>query len=110
MRGVFQCAAVERHQALIAAHVGALIDGHGEMALAEQLAGCFAFRDRRGDALLIEPRASAHLVGRGEIDHQHADRTVALGLQDETPSIFKAEPSITVSTIASPSSLATGCG
>jgi hypothetical protein len=26
------------------------------------------------------------------------------------PSIFKAEPSMTVSTTASPSSLATGCG
>ena len=39
MRGVFERAAVERDQALIAAHVGALVDGHGEMALAEQRAG-----------------------------------------------------------------------
>ena len=39
MRGVFQIAAFERDQALIAAHVGALVDGHGEVALAEQRAG-----------------------------------------------------------------------
>ena len=39
VRGVFQAAAVERNQTLVAAHVGALVDGHGEMAAAEQRAG-----------------------------------------------------------------------
>ena len=39
--------------------------------------------------LLVEPRAGAHLVGRGEIDHQHADRTVGLGLQDEAAFEFE---------------------
>ena len=36
VRGILQVAAMERDQALIAAHVRALIDGHGEMAAAEQ--------------------------------------------------------------------------
>ena len=35
------------------------------------------------DALLVEARAGAHLVGRDEIDDQHAHRPVGLGLQDE---------------------------
>ena len=42
VRGGFEIAALERDQPLIAAHVGALIDGHGEMAAAEQLAGRLA--------------------------------------------------------------------
>ena len=84
VRGVFQRAAVERHQALVAAHVRPLVDGHGEMALAEQRAGVGLGRsDRRGDAVLVETGAGADLVGRGEIDDQHAHRAVALGLQDE---------------------------
>ena len=36
MRGVFQGAAFQRHQPLIAAHVRPLVDGHGKMALAKQ--------------------------------------------------------------------------
>ena len=84
MRGVFQRAAVERHQALVAVHVGALVDGHGEMALAEQRAAVrLARSDRRGDTVLVEAGAGAHLVGRGEIDHQHAHWAVALRLQNE---------------------------
>ena len=38
MRRVFEVAALERDQALIAAHIRALVDGHREMTLAEQLA------------------------------------------------------------------------
>src|SRR4051794_31144024 len=34
MRGVFETAAIERYQALITAHIRALIDGHSEMAFA----------------------------------------------------------------------------
>ena len=84
VRGVFQRAAFERDQALVAVHVGALVDGHGEMAVAEQRAGIgLAGGDRRGDAILVEARAGAHLAGRGEIHHQHAHRPVGLGLQDE---------------------------
>ena len=84
MRRILERAALERDQALIAAHVAALIDGHREMAAAEQRAGIgLARRDRRRDAVLVEARAGAHLVGRGEIDDQHAHRPVGLGLQDE---------------------------
>src|SRR5580704_13382188 len=38
MRGLFEAAAFERHKPLITAHFAALVDGHGEMAAAEQLA------------------------------------------------------------------------
>ena len=84
MRGLFEVAAFERHQALIAAHLRALVDGHGEMAVAEQLAlARGAVGDRLVDARGIEAGAGPHLAGRGEIHHQHAHRSVALGLQDE---------------------------
>ena len=77
--------AVERDQALIAVHVGALVDGHGEVALAEQRAASrLACRDCRGHAVLVEARAGAHFVGGDEIHDQHAHRTVALRLQNET--------------------------
>ena len=55
-------AAVERHQALVAAHVRALVDGHGEMAVAEQRAGIgLARRDRGRDP---RRRRSAHRRAR----------------------------------------------
>ena len=58
VRGVFEVVAFERHQSLIAAHVGTLVDGHGEMAVAEQLAGRGLARgDRRCDAVGVKPRA-----------------------------------------------------
>ena len=84
MRGVFQRAAFERDQALVAARVGALVDGHGEMAVAEQRAGRgLAGLDGAGHPRRVEARAGAHRAGAAEIDHQHADRAVGLGLQDE---------------------------
>ena len=84
VRGVFQRAAVERHQALVAAHVRPLVDGHGEMAPAEHRAGAgLARSDRLGDARLVVARAGAHLAGNGEVHHQHAHRTIGLRLQDE---------------------------
>ena len=39
--------------------------------------------DGGSDALGIEAGAGPHLAGRGEIDHQHAHRSVALRLQNE---------------------------
>ena len=84
VRGILQAAAVERDQPLVAARVGALIDGHGEVALAEQRAGRgLAGLDGAGHPALVEARAGAHLAGAAEIHHQHADRAVGLGLQDE---------------------------
>ena len=84
MRGVFQRAAFERDEALVTVHVSALVDGHGEMAFAEQRPGIgLARRNRRRDAIFVEARAGAHLAGRGEVHHQHAHRAVVLGLQYE---------------------------
>ena len=84
VRGVFERAAVERDQSLVAAGVGPLVDGHGEVAFAEQGAAVGrVVGDRRRDARLVETRAGAHLAGRGEVHHQHAHRAVALRLQDE---------------------------
>ena len=112
MRGVLEAAAVERDQALVAAHVGALVDGHGEMAVAEQRAGVgLAGRDRGGDARRVEARAGAHLAGRC-VKSTTSMRTgpSVWVCRMKRPSIFSAEPSSTVSTMASPSSLATGAG
>ena len=85
MRGVLQVLALERDQALMAGGVGTLVDGHGEMARAEQRAAVIlAGSDCSGDAVLVETGQGAHLAGCGVVDHQHAYRPVALGLQDET--------------------------
>ncbi len=87
----FEVAAVERHQPLITAHFRALIDGHGEMAAAQEPAGIGLARSYRGrDARRVEARAGPHIARRGEIDHQHAHRAVALGLQDEAALEFEA--------------------
>lgn len=84
MRGTFKIMSFKRNQPLIAAHVGALIDGHGEMATAKQLSGRgFIRSDGRGDTLGIKACAGSYFAGRGEIDHQHAHRAVALRLQNK---------------------------
>ena len=57
MRRVLERAALERDEALIAVHVAALVDGHGEMAAAEHRARIrLARRDRLRDAVLVEAR------------------------------------------------------
>ena len=106
MRGVFETAAFERDQALIAAHVRALVDGHGEMAVAEQRAGILAVLQPRR----VEPRIGAQPVRRLEIDDQERHRTVGLRLQDEAAVEFQRRAEQRVSTMASPSSLPTGGG
>ena len=85
MRGVFQGAAFERHQALVAAHVRALVDGHGKMAMPEQRAGGHAILQARG----IEARIGAQFVGRLKIHDEERHRTVGLGLQDEAAVEFQ---------------------
>ncbi len=90
MRRLFEAAAIERDQALIAVHVAALIDGHGEMAAAEQFAaGGLAGRDRGRDALAVEARTGPHPPAGHVVDHQHAHRPVALRLQDEAAVEFQ---------------------
>ena len=85
VRYVLERAAIERDEALIAVHIGTLVDGHGKVPLAEQRgAGRIACRDCRGHAVFVEAGAGAHLVGGDEIHHQHPHGTVALRLQNET--------------------------
>ena len=85
MGGVFEVLALERNEPLIPAHVGTLVDGHGEMAAAEQLARVSGVGgDGGGNPFGVKARAGAHLAGRCEIDDEHAHRSVALRLQDET--------------------------
>src|SRR4051794_35785935 len=79
VRGVFEAAALERDQALVAAHVGALVDGHGEVTLAEQIAGALAFLQAGG----VEARISTQPIRRLEVDDEKGDRAVGPGLQDE---------------------------
>ena len=63
VRRLFEIATFERDEALIAAHLRSLVDGHGEMAVTEQLAGRrFVCGDRGGDAVSIETRAGPHLA------------------------------------------------
>ena len=85
MRGVFQTAAFERHQPLIAAHVRPLIDGHRQMALAEQRAGILAVLEPLG----IEARIGAQAIRRLEVDDQERHRAVGLGLQNEAAVEFQ---------------------
>ena len=81
MGGIAERSAVDRNDALIALHVDALIDGHREMALAEQ-----SRRGRRiepGNRFAIEARIAAHFAGRSKIGDDHVDRSVGIGLKDE---------------------------
>ncbi|MGY3405077.1 hypothetical protein ACVWZV_001190 [Bradyrhizobium sp. GM5.1] len=83
MSGVFEAAAVERDQALVAAHVGALVDGHGEMAVAQQRAGMrasiFGLAESRG----VVARIGAQAIRRLIVHDQERHRTVGLGLENE---------------------------
>ena len=85
MRGVFQAAAFERHQALVSAHVRPLIDGHREMALAEQRAGVLTGLE----PLRVEARIGAQAIRRLEVDDQERHRAIGLGLQNETAVEFQ---------------------
>ena len=108
---MFEVLAFERNDALIADGVEPLIDGHREMAFAEQRPRISrAASDGGSDTSSVETGAGAHLVRRGVVDHQHPNWTVALRLQDEAALELQVDPSSTVSTIASPSSFATGAG
>jgi len=104
VRRILEVAAVERHQALIAAHVRPLIDGHREMALAEQRAGILAVLQLRG----VVARIGAQPIRRLEVRRSKTTPGHRLVCRMKRPSNFSDEPSKVVSTIASPSSLPTG--
>jgi hypothetical protein len=84
-RGVFKAAAVERHQALITAHIRALVDGHGEMTLAEQRPGILSLLEPP----LVEARVGAQTIRRLKVDNQERHRAIGLGLQDEAALEFQ---------------------
>ena len=85
MRGVFEIAAFQRDQALVAAHVRALVDGHREMTLAEQRTEILTVLQPRR----IEARIGAQPIRQLEIHDQERHRTVGLGLQDEAAVEFQ---------------------
>ena len=90
VRCVLQILALERDDALIAGGIRPLVDGHGEVPATEQRSRIGRARgDGVGDARSVEAGAGAHLAGRGVVDDQHADRPVALGLQDEAAVEFQ---------------------
>ena len=84
MGDILEGTALERHDALIAIHVDALVDGHRQMPLAEQLAGLgFAQLDRLLHRIGIEAGIAAEAVRRVEVDDDQVHGTVGLRLQDE---------------------------
>ena len=90
VRGMFEALALERDDALVAGGVRSLVDGHGQMAAAEQRARIGgACRNGGRDASRIEAGAAAHLARRGVVDDQHSYRPVALSLKDEAAFEFQ---------------------
>ena len=81
--GLGQALAFERNHALIALHLRAAVDGHGEMALAEQLRGLTVAAGNRRDAVGGEARIAAQLTWNLVVGDEQIDRTVGRGLQDE---------------------------
>ena len=89
MGGLFQRAAMQRHQALVAAHMGALVDGQGEMAIAEQRAGTQALGEPRDAASRIagtiadwrDPDALTQPAGGAE-DADYSAAGLAWGAKD----------------------------
>jgi hypothetical protein len=84
VRDLFEPIALERDDPLVALGMNALVDRHGQDALAQQLLGpCLALGHRHVDRFLIVTRIGAQSVRRIEIDDQKIDRSVGACLQDE---------------------------
>ena len=111
LRRLLQADAVERHDALIALRVLALVDGERQNAVAEQFAGSMPRpRDRRRQAVRIEAGIGAQRMRRREIGDEQVDRAVVLVCRMNFPSNFSDVPSSTVTRHASATSRATGSG
>src|SRR3546814_16684123 len=81
-----QGVAGERHDALIALAVAALVDREGEVALPEELRHrrlSLVLRHQPLDALVVEAGIAAHRAIGGDVDHQHAQRPGAAGRPEE---------------------------
>ena len=83
VRGLLQALAFQGDDALIAAGGGALVDGHGQVAGADQVGVLERSGAEGGHPLRVEARGGAQAVRRLEIDHDHRHRTVGLGLELE---------------------------
>ncbi len=82
MRHRRQLAAIKGDNTLVALHVGALIDGHREMPLAQEGARSGS-RPKRAHPVSMEAGIATHVSRTGEIGHQHVDGSVGARLQDE---------------------------
>ena len=88
-RSKYSCAASasvlpgERHDALIALHPGARIDGHGQMAAAQQRFRRRAAVHGLGKVFAIEAGITAQVARRAVMHHQEAHRPLRLRLQNE---------------------------
>src|SRR5262249_52075958 len=87
--GLFKAAARKGDKALVAIHVSPLIDRHGKMAAAQQMARGRRLVRQAIERGRIELGAGPHLTGAAKIDHQHAYWAFGLGLQNETAVEFE---------------------
>ena len=71
-----QALAFQRHDPLVALGVHAPVDGHGEMALAEQP----TIGGKLGQTLGREPRIAAHATRHLIVGDEQVDRSVGRGL------------------------------
>jgi hypothetical protein len=88
MRGIAERPAMQGNNPLVALHIGSLIDGHRQMAAAEQPARRYLARPEVVHRS-IETSVTAHAARCRIVGHEHVDRPVALGLQDELAFEFK---------------------
>ena len=92
MRGIDQRLALQRYDALVAIHVAARIDRHGDVALAEQdplVTAPLGLDQRR--VRLVEAGVAAQLAGRLVVGDEKVQRAVGLGLQNERPSVLSGD-------------------
>lgn len=83
MGRLFQALAFQGHNTLVAAEIVALVDGHGEVALPDQIGILERGAPQSFDPRGVESCRGAQAVGRLEIHHDHLHRTIGLGLELE---------------------------
>ncbi len=83
MRRIGQSTASKRHDALIALHLCARIDGHGQMALPEQRSRRSASVLGFGNLFRIKARVAPQMSRRAVLHDQEADGPIGLRLQNE---------------------------
>ncbi len=79
---IVKARAAQLDDALVALGVGALVDGEGDVALAQKLPQVLAFALAFESFRLVVGIAAQSAVG-GHVGHHHGDRSIALGLERE---------------------------